>query len=694
MSRFPCVLKSWMFLLLIIGLMSVNNSAYAAQGLPFKLPQTFIELKPLALDQQQRRWLEDRGRLRVGISIGDYAPMDIANERNRYQGISADYLSLVRDKLGADVEVLGFSKRDQAVAALLSGKIDILASANGYERGIEGLLFSADYMTDRLVIVGRADCDSDSDWDGKKIGFLDGGVDPHVADAFYPSSEIILTPTLHSALEALDEGDIDALVAHEVIVRAFKTLRPYSGLGILGESALPESGFAFATRRDDPQLQALIDRALSSLDDSMAQVILSRWTTGLGGSIGQQRIKLLPHEQAWIKQNPVVLVGSQQYPPYIFKNGEKRWDGLNAEILLRISRMTGLQFVHQESLTTTQTLEMLKSGKVHMNTTLSKNAERQAFLNFTYSYGGAPWVFVVRSNDFRLGSLDQLSGKVLALPARHSLESMIRRNYPDVILRNVENYTQARDMVKNGDAVATIQNEVQAYLHSARHLKVGRSVDGRWSSDNFSVSNQLPELLDILNKGLEAIPMADMQALRHKWLHEVSRVNLESLQSVTPWLYAGGGGGIGLVLMLLWNRRLVQQIRLRGVAESALKTCLRDEQRYFDALPFPIFMKGLKGQMITCNRAYEDFFSTRRELIHGRSMSETEFLSVEAAEQLQAALVLVLSNRKPSYQKRSEAYLTDRGELNCWLMPFYSGSGHLEGAVGVWFDVSEQKKQG
>ncbi|MFP3541323.1 transporter substrate-binding domain-containing protein, partial [Pseudomonas sp. SIMBA_044] len=87
------------------------------------------------LDQQQRRWLQERGRLRVGISIGDYAPMDIANERNRYQGISADYLSLVRDKLGVDVEVLGFSKRDQAVAALLSGKVDILASANDYERG-------------------------------------------------------------------------------------------------------------------------------------------------------------------------------------------------------------------------------------------------------------------------------------------------------------------------------------------------------------------------------------------------------------------------------------------------------------------------------------------------------------------------------------------------------------------------------
>ena len=693
MPRFVRVLKSWMLLALFIAPMSLNTCVQAAQGLPFKLPQSFVELKPLTLDQEQRQWLEERGRLRVGISIADYAPMDIASERNRYQGISADYLSLVRDKLGAKIEVLGFSKRDQAVAALLSGKIDILTSATGYERGIEGLLFSTDYMTDRSVMVGKDDAAPEGSWDGKKIGFLDGEVDAHVADAFYPRSEILLTPTLHSALEALDEGDIDALVAHEMMVRAFKTLRPYSSLRILGQSALPESGFAFAVRRADPQLQALIEHALSSLDDSMNQVILSRWTTGLADGIGQQRIKLLPREQAWIKQNPVVIVASQQYPPYIFKNGEKRWEGLNADILARISRMTGLQFVHEESPSTARTLEMIKSGKAQMNTTLSKNAERKSFLNFTYSYGGAPWVFVVRSNDYRLSSLDQLAGKVLALPARHALESMVRSDYPEIIVRNVENYVQARELVEQGEATATIQNEIQAYLHTARRLKVGRSVDGRWSTDNFSVSDQFPELLDILNKGLEAIPMADMQALRQKWLHELSKMPAETHTAISPWAYVGLAGGMGLAgVLVIWNRRLASRLRHGRLVEGALNAQLAFGQRYFDAIPHPVFVKGLGGQIITCNRTYEDFFSTRLELIHGRVMTEAAFLSDQTTEQLQGELLQVLRNRKPYYQKRNQAFKTASGEIYCWMVPFYSDSGHLAGVVGGWSDLSKEKK--
>ena len=694
MSRFNRVLKSGMFFALLIGLVSVSAVSHAAQGLPFKLPKSFIELPPLKIDREQQQWLETRGPLRVGISLGGYAPMDTVTDRNRYQGISADYLSLVRDKLGAAVQVLGFSKRDQAVAALLSGKIDILASANGYERGIEGMIFSTEYMVDRSVIVGRGDDSAaGQEWSGKKVGFLEGEVDEWVADAFYPNSEIILTPTLHSALEALSEGDIDALVGNEVIIRAFKTAKSYAGVHIVGDSALPVSGFTFATRRDDPQLLALIDRALSSLDDAVEQLILSRWTTGPGGI--EQRIKLLPKEQAWIKQNPVVIVASQQYPPYIFKKAGEGWDGLSVDILARISRMTGLQFVHQESFSTVQTLEMLKSGKAQMNTTLSKNAERQAFLNFTYSYGGAPWVFVVSVNDFQLSSLAHLSGQVLALPAKHALEPMIRRDYPEITLRMVENYTQARQLVERGDAIATIQNETQAYLHPTKRLKVGRSVDGRWSSDNFSVSTQSPELLDILNKGLEALPVADMQAMRIKWLHETGKEPAESAGLSAPWVYAIMAAVIALGGMLVvWNRRLATRLRFGQQVESSLREHQGFQQRCFDAIPCPVFVKGLEAQMITCNRTYEEYFSTRLELICGRVMTESDFFPAGVAEQFHTEIMSVLRNRKPFYQKRSEPFKTVNGEVYCWIVPFYADCGHLEGVVGGWFDLSVQKKWG
>ncbi|WP_324833091.1 transporter substrate-binding domain-containing protein [Pseudomonas saxonica] len=169
MSRSSRELKDWFLSVLLVTLASLGSVAHAAQAVPLQLPQSFISPKSLTFDHAQQQFLEQRGLLRVGVFVGDYAPLDITGGRNRYQGISADYLGLIRDTLGIKVSVSGFSKREQAVAALLSGKIDLLTSAGGYERGVEGLIFSADYMADRSVVVGRgSEVNGTDNWDQKK----------------------------------------------------------------------------------------------------------------------------------------------------------------------------------------------------------------------------------------------------------------------------------------------------------------------------------------------------------------------------------------------------------------------------------------------------------------------------------------------------------------------------------------------
>ena len=695
MSRFCRALVTGMLMMLTFGLLSVHQSVMAAQGLPFRLLQSFIESNALKLDKVEREWLADHGKLRVGISIADYEPIDITTDRNRYQGISADYLSLVRDKLSVPVEVLGFSKREDAVAALLSGKIDVLTSANGYERGFEGLFFSADYMVDRSVIVGRENNRAhDRNWAGKKIGFLDGYVDVHSAHSFYPDSEIVLTPNLNSAMEALAEGDIDAFVGNELIVRAFKAFRPNIGLYVLEDSALPDFGFAFATRRDDALLVSLINRALNTVDASTQRVISSRWSADLTGSIAAPYIKLSPSENQWIQKNPVVTLATQQYPLYAFKNVDGNWEGLSVDILERISRMTGLQFVHKESFSTVQTLNMLKTGEAQMNTTLSMNAERKKFLNFTYSYGGAPWVFVVRMQDSRLGSLSQLSGKVLALPAQHVLEPLIRREYPDIILRTVSSFDQARKLVEKGEALATIQNETQAYLYPSGHLKVGRSVDGRWSVDSFSVSNQSPELLDILNKALEAIPMAEVRSLRIKWL-EGAGILPAGKKNASPvvWLY---GALLFLVLivvlLVLWVRHLKLQLTDSHASEHKLQEQLVFQRRFLDGIPSPIFVVGIKGEIITCNCTYEERLATRLDRIHGLTSLELNLYPKALAEQFHAELMELIQSRKPYYRKRWISFQSGDVEVYQWTVPFYSADGALEGLIGGWFEQFEHKQ--
>ena len=685
--------ESWVCAVFFMGMLSLVPSASAAQGLPFKLPQSFASFNPLRLDNQQKRWLEAHGALRVGITLDDYEPVDITSDRNRYQGISADYLSIIRDTLGAKVEVVGYRKRAEAVADLLSGKIDMLASANGFERGIEGLAFSEDYLIDRPVIVVRAsEAQPIENWVGKKIGFVDGYVDIQTAHAFYPDSQLIITPTLHSAMEALTEGDIDAFIGNEIIVQSFKSVRPYSKLRILGSSALPVSGFSFATRQADRQMVALINQVLGSVDETLCRAILARWTHGLEGSIAQQHIDLLHSEREWIKANPVVMLASQQFPLYAFKNIDGDWEGLNIDILARITRMTGLQFAHIETFSTMQTLDLLKGGIAHMNSTLSITPERKAFLNFSYSYGGAPWVFVVRSHDVRLGSLDQLAGKVLALPAKHALEDMVRREYPTITVKSVDTFEQARDLVESGEADATIQSETQAHLYPQGRLKVGRSVDGRWSADTFAVNTQHPELLSILNKALEA--MTEIRSLRSKWLGGGGAApSVGNALHHSYWLYALMAVLSAFSLCLfLCNRKLHKQIFSGQVRENVLREDILLHQRFLDGIPSPIFVVGLKGEVISCNHSYEDRLSIKLERILGLNSIEINLYPQAQAEQFHSELMGMLQSRKSLYKKRYVEFKSGGRYIYQWTVPFYATSGELVGLMGGWFDISEMKK--
>lgn len=683
---------AWRALSLLLLLWFIQP-AHAAQSLPFKLGSPFVSLADLPIETPDREWLDARKVLRVGIAIADYEPIDITSDRNRYQGISADYLSLIGDALNMPMQVVGFARREEAIAALRSGGIDIITSANGFERGVPGLAFSTDYMPDRSVVVGRGNDASElSDLTGKKVVLVDGYADFEVMHSVYPGSEILIAPNLHSALEALSQGEVDAFVGNDVIVRSYTALRPYLGLQIRSESALPPMGFAFAVRDDEQRLLGLINRALNGLDASVRREVMGRWTIGLGADVVGQRLMLSGAERAWVRRHPSVIIANTQHPPYIYKDRNGHWVGLNVDILARISRMTGLRFVYREAPSTSASIGLLQSGEAEMNTTLAENAERRRFLDFTYSFGGNSWVFVVRADTSPKVSLSSLSGKVLALPARHALEESIRREYPDVRLQLVATYDEARQMVEHGEAYATIQNEAGAYLYPPGKLKVGRSVDGKWSPDRFSVIKSQPELVSILNKALEEFPVAEMRSIRMKWLGAV--LPQPSIWSrIPPWVIwtMALATLIGLV-SLIWSSRLKVQIRQRLAAEQQLNDQLAFKHALLNGIPTPVYVRDLKGRLISCNRSYEESFGVSFEQMNGRRLTDVDLIPHPVAEQMHADYLRLLETGSPIFVDRAMELNGKHVDAWQWTVPFFGADGQLQGLLGGWVDITERKR--
>ena len=90
-----------MRIVLAMGMFSLAQPVIGEPGIPFRLSSSAVEPVPMQLDAADRQWLASQGTLRVGIATVDYEPVDITTDRNNYQGLSADYLSILRDKLDA-----------------------------------------------------------------------------------------------------------------------------------------------------------------------------------------------------------------------------------------------------------------------------------------------------------------------------------------------------------------------------------------------------------------------------------------------------------------------------------------------------------------------------------------------------------------------------------------------------------------
>ena len=96
-------MPSWLnkYLSLIAGLLldTLLFSATARAESHVLLSRSGTYPMVVALDQQQRSWLQGKRELRVGSSAPDYPPFDLTASARDYEGLTADYLGILASAL-------------------------------------------------------------------------------------------------------------------------------------------------------------------------------------------------------------------------------------------------------------------------------------------------------------------------------------------------------------------------------------------------------------------------------------------------------------------------------------------------------------------------------------------------------------------------------------------------------------------
>jgi PAS domain S-box-containing protein len=134
-------------------------------------------------------------------------------------------------------------------------------------------------------------------------------------------------------------------------------------------------------------------------------------------------------------------------------------------------------------------------------------------------------------------------------------------------------------------------------------------------------------------------------------------------------------------------------ITKRKTAERELSRQLSFNQALVDSIPNPIFVKGPDTRFITFNRAYEEAFGIRRDKYIGKTVLDLDYIPEEAREHFQQEDTALLRTGGVKHVELNLTYADGAPHtVLYWVASFDTADGERAGLLGLFVDVSEQKR--
>lgn len=663
------------------------------------LGHSTLENPTVELDETDWRWLRERRRLVMGVSAPDYAPFDMSSNNDDLEGITADYARLISLILNIPIDVQRYDTRDEVIAALKLGNLDFLGSANGYEAVDRELKLSRSYANDQPVLVTRTgeSHSLSTDLAGKRVAMLYHYMQPGAVRAFYPDAQLLLFASTFEAIGAVAFGQADVYLGDAISTRYLINKNHLNNVRMADFSALEVNPFGFALTKDNARLLTIINAALAAIPVNQQLEILRRWSAGGSGYLEADRLRLSVSEQRWMEKHPLVKVAVlDKFVPLSFFNEQGQFEGLSAEVLSRISLRTGLKFEGVQGSSLPKQIDAVSTGQVDMLAVITPSIERTEKLRFTRPYLSNPYVLVVRSDDERVVTLEDMTAKRLAIIGGNSLAAQISRDYPGIEFVDVENPEQAIEAVAKGSVDATVLSLISARYMIARNyrdrLRITSTVGTDPARITFGVSRNQLELYSILDKALLSITPEEMDEMTNHWRSEI--IIEDSYWKRHRNVIIQGFVLVALLLLLTlgWVFYLRNLIHKRTQAERALSDQMRFMSVLIDGTPHPIYVRDRQGRLMACNNAYLDVFGYKLEDVIGRTVVETDTGNPPQAQSYHADYLRLMERGEPQIHDR--VLKLPNGDVLTiyqWMLPYRDGDEKVVGMIAGWVDVSERQ---
>ncbi|MCC6694086.1 MAG: transporter substrate-binding domain-containing protein [Candidatus Hydrogenedentes bacterium] len=263
---------------ILVGILNKAIAALTPEEKHAIVRRHVVARPQVSLTEEERAWIRAHPEIRLGIDP-EFAPFEFAGKDGKYLGMASDYVRLLNDRMGLNMQVVEKGSWEQAVSMAKDRELDVLPCV-GRTREREALyVFSQPYLSWHRVVITRLDTPFTGDLQDladyrvavQKGSSHHGYIVEKTALDFMPCE------TFEETLMAVARGDADAALGNAATSAYWIRSLGLTNLKLavpLGDSA---DDLHFAVRNDWPELAGIIDKGLQSITEEEAVTIRQKW---------------------------------------------------------------------------------------------------------------------------------------------------------------------------------------------------------------------------------------------------------------------------------------------------------------------------------------------------------------------------------------------------------------------------------
>lgn len=273
-------------------------------------------------------------------------------------------------------------------------------------------------------------------------------------------------------------------------------------------------------------------------------------------------------EKQFISEHPVIrLCVDPEFVPYEFIDTDGIYKGIAADYVKIISEKTGIQMVVENELTWAEAYEAVVEKRLDVLPCIAKTVQREQYFLFSEPYIDFQRVIVVQNTNQTIKDMNDLYNAKVAVQTNSSHHGFLKA-YPEIEQSLYPSVQNALAAVSNGSESAYIGNlATSSYLIKKNgfvNLKYIILPSRETQSLYFAVRNDWPELVTIINKGLESITQEEKIAINNKWIGVEKDIDYSLIFQIIALILAF------LVISIFWTVRLKREVTKRIMIEEEL----------------------------------------------------------------------------------------------------------------------------